>query len=194
MKRAEKARITKENLYLTAVKLINERGYDNVFVEDITDAAGLGKGTFYYYFETKEQLLAYTLEFLGNYYQEALKEAESKTGFYNRLTTFLNHAYPAIENGGREVGRAIHVSLLKNSLNVTYFNKSRDFNLALLQIVEYGIKQGELDPNKLDYYNRMILILLAGAENYWLQSGEDESLTEIVMESIEMAFAKFSDD
>jgi AcrR family transcriptional regulator len=40
-----------------ALALFSEHGYDDTSVQDITDAAGLAKGTFYHYFATKEDLL-----------------------------------------------------------------------------------------------------------------------------------------
>ncbi|WP_370636225.1 FAD-dependent oxidoreductase [Cohnella sp. CFH 77786] len=41
----------------TALKLFAERGYDHVSVDDIIEATGTSKGTFYHYFRSKEELL-----------------------------------------------------------------------------------------------------------------------------------------
>ena len=38
-------------------KLITERGFNSVSVEDITNACGLAKGTFYVYFKHKEDIV-----------------------------------------------------------------------------------------------------------------------------------------
>jgi len=40
-----------------ALRLFEERGYEQVSVADITAAAGIAKGTFYLYFESRERLL-----------------------------------------------------------------------------------------------------------------------------------------
>ena len=40
-----------------ALRLFGEYGYDATTVKDITDAAGVAKGTFFNYFETKEAVL-----------------------------------------------------------------------------------------------------------------------------------------
>ena len=42
----KKAIRTKATLLESAKKLITERGFDRVLVEDITSGAGVGKGTF----------------------------------------------------------------------------------------------------------------------------------------------------
>ncbi|MGA8221079.1 MAG: TetR family transcriptional regulator [Candidatus Acidiferrales bacterium] len=48
----------RERLYLAALRIFAERGYLETTVEDITEAADVGKGTFFNYFPTKEHVLA----------------------------------------------------------------------------------------------------------------------------------------
>lgn len=48
---------TRNLIIETAKELLVERGYHDLKVADICRTAGLGKGTFYYYFEHKSQLI-----------------------------------------------------------------------------------------------------------------------------------------
>ena len=48
----------RERLFRSALRLFAERGYLETTVEDITEAADVGKGTFFNYFQTKEHVLA----------------------------------------------------------------------------------------------------------------------------------------
>lgn len=48
----------RERLFRAALRLFGERGYLETTVEDITEAADVGKGTFFNYFPTKEHVLA----------------------------------------------------------------------------------------------------------------------------------------
>ncbi|MGD1209920.1 MAG: TetR family transcriptional regulator [Candidatus Acidiferrales bacterium] len=48
----------RERLFRSALQLFAERGYFETTVEDITEAADVGKGTFFNYFPTKEHVLA----------------------------------------------------------------------------------------------------------------------------------------
>jgi len=48
----------RERLFRSALRLFAERGYLETTVEDITEAADVGKGTFFNYFRTKEHVLA----------------------------------------------------------------------------------------------------------------------------------------
>lgn len=49
---------TRERLYRAALDLFASRGFLETTVEDITEAADVGKGTFFNYFPTKEHVLA----------------------------------------------------------------------------------------------------------------------------------------
>ena len=48
----------RERLFRAALKLFAERGFMETTVDDITEAADVGKGTFFNYFRTKEHVLA----------------------------------------------------------------------------------------------------------------------------------------
>ena len=49
----------KEDLYSVAMDLFRRQGFDDTRVEEITQAAGVAKGTFFNYFPTKEDVLLY---------------------------------------------------------------------------------------------------------------------------------------
>ena len=48
----------RERLFQSALRLFADRGFMETTVEDITEAADVGKGTFFNYFRTKEHVLA----------------------------------------------------------------------------------------------------------------------------------------
>jgi AcrR family transcriptional regulator len=71
---------TRDRLYRAALALFAERGFLETTVEDITEAADVGKGTFFNYFPTKEHILA---EFGGQRtaaVERALQKARATNG------------------------------------------------------------------------------------------------------------------
>ena len=54
---------TEQKLIDNAMRLFKRHGYDNVTIDQICDAVGISKNTYYYHFESKDSLLlAYMLE------------------------------------------------------------------------------------------------------------------------------------
>lgn len=60
MKKAER----KEELLKTAYELFLNKGYDAVSVDEIIKNAGIAKGTYYYYFKSKEETLEEVIDMM----------------------------------------------------------------------------------------------------------------------------------
>jgi AcrR family transcriptional regulator len=56
-RRARRGAATRESLFRAALDLFATKGFAETTVEDITEAADVGKGTFFNYFPTKDHLL-----------------------------------------------------------------------------------------------------------------------------------------
>lgn len=48
---------TRKGIIQAAVELVLEKGYDTVTIQDITDRADIGRGTFYIHFKDKEEVV-----------------------------------------------------------------------------------------------------------------------------------------
>ncbi len=58
MTRAEKSRVTRKNIIDAGFELLKEYGYDNLTVRNICDHAGVSTGTFYHFYQTKDDLMS----------------------------------------------------------------------------------------------------------------------------------------
>jgi len=54
--RAKEGKSTREALIEAATRLIHLKGYQNTTLDDVLSASGVGKGNFYHYFKSKEDL------------------------------------------------------------------------------------------------------------------------------------------
>src|ERR1017187_7372148 len=78
-RRERRAAETRIRLFRCALHLFAERGFQNVTVEDITEAADVGKGTFFNYFETKDHVLSVMAEIqLGRSEEAVARAAQGK--------------------------------------------------------------------------------------------------------------------
>lgn len=55
--RKERAEETKRKIFETAVHLIKEKGYSNITISEICKIAGVAKGSFYVYYNSKEDIV-----------------------------------------------------------------------------------------------------------------------------------------
>jgi AcrR family transcriptional regulator len=76
-RRERKRTETRQRIFRAAMKLFAERGILDTTVENITEAADVGKGTFFNYFPSKEHVLGMLLQIQLAKVAEALQAAES---------------------------------------------------------------------------------------------------------------------
>ena len=76
-RRERRAAETRLRLFRCALQLFARRGFPNVTVEDITEAADVGKGTFFNYFESKDDVLGVMAEIQLGKVREALQQARA---------------------------------------------------------------------------------------------------------------------
>lgn len=79
-KRQQQAQETKEKLLKAASKLISERGFDAVSINDIVSECGVAAGTFYLYFKSKDELLIYLSHQIHTEISRMLEETEGDSG------------------------------------------------------------------------------------------------------------------
>ena len=70
MKKGERR---KQELLQIAYRMFLQKGYEETSVDEIISQAGIAKGTYYYYFETKEQMLE---EVIGMMIGQEIQAAE----------------------------------------------------------------------------------------------------------------------
>ena len=138
---------TRVRLFRCALQLFAERGYPNVTVEDITEAADVGKGTFFNYFESKDQVLSVMAEIQLDKVKEALALAE---GGEQTIRSVLHRLFlRSAEEPGRspDLARALLSSFLAGEgVRLMAHNLASEGRKMLARIVAVGQTRREIDP------------------------------------------------
>jgi len=140
-KRAE----TRERIFRAAMQLFAERGFLETTVEDITEAADVGKGTFFNYFPGKEHVLGVLHEIQLAKVKEAHEAALAGT---QPVREVLHHFMMRItEEPGRpqQLARGLIVSMFSSEYirQVVVETMKRGATL-LAEVLESGQERGEV--------------------------------------------------
>jgi AcrR family transcriptional regulator len=96
--RREKRRAeTRERIIHHALRLFSERGVMGTTIEDITNAADVGKGTFFNYFPSKEDILTYLCQSqmgkIKEFVSKAIHSTESMDQVLYRLASIITEEF-----------------------------------------------------------------------------------------------------
>lgn len=148
----------KKELLRTAYELFMSRGYDAVSVDDIIAKAGIAKGTYYYYFKSKEETLEEVIDMMiAKEEQRALTILEMDIPVPNKIVGIMTSFRP--DENEREIAE-----MLNRKENIVMHEK---VNAKIIQAAlplltkagEEGISQGIMNCDYLEERIRLILIL-----------------------------------
>ncbi len=96
----------RERIVRAAVELFSSRGFSHTTVEDITETADVGKGTFFNYFPSKEHVLGALAEIQISRLNEGLAEARTGKKTYDVLFD-LSLVMPRLPGRSRLLTRSL---------------------------------------------------------------------------------------
>lgn len=182
-KRQLQALETKDKIYSAAVAEINEKGFNNVSIEDITMAANVAKGSFYTHFESKEALVFYTFQQSDEMYRQAYAQVR-ELDFLQMVTSFMRISYTAYEKRGKGIIKAI----ITNYFSVpdrNFYDKDRVLLQCLSDLVEAGKRQGVLDASvPTDKQVTRLLSAMVGVEVIWCFDEQGRSLADLMIDTV----------
>lgn len=136
---------TRERLMLAALKLFAERGMAETSVEDITDAADVGKGTFFNYFPSKEHLLSAFGQYQVRKVEGALAEARKGNKPIHDVLRDLAHAVSREPGRTPLLIRSIMVAPLTNdAVRESMIANMARGRKALTECMILGQQRGEI--------------------------------------------------
>ena len=179
MKKGEKR---KQDLIQIAYRLFITRGYEHTSVDGIIAEAGIAKGTYYYYFESKEQMLE---DVIGMMLQSEAEKAEAvlhtDLPVSEKIAAIIASVHPAREE--QTIEDALH-----RPENVLMHNKTREriFDLMipiLSRAAEEGVEKGLFHCSHIPERVREILIL--SSELFDGHTPLSAAVTDVFIDTVE---------
>lgn len=139
------AKDTREKIIKTAWKLFYEEGFAETTINDIIREADISKGTFYYYFNSKDDLLSTLSEVLDREYERLEKEEPEGLSCFDKLI-WLNyevHSFMEKNMDYRLLSYLYSAQIVKESFSAL-LNRNRYYYRYIERIMEQGQKSGEL--------------------------------------------------
>lgn len=187
-RRERKAAEMRERIFHAAIELIGERGLPHVTVEQITERADVGKGTFFNYFPNKEAVLTYFGSTQVQHLQEALAAGEVQGTAREKVECVLEllarHA-----DITRELARGLFVAALgEQSVPEVHGPNIWTMGRILAEIIREGQASGEfkagMDPEEAGLFmlGQYFLGMLS-----WSSGFTEATLVETVVRHGQMA-------
>ncbi|MGM0603597.1 MAG: TetR/AcrR family transcriptional regulator [Bacillota bacterium] len=133
------AKLTKEKIYSNAIKLIREKGFENISVSEICDKSDVSIGTFYYYFKTKQDILFEIYKKADNYFRNTVCEKLKSDNYLEKVREYLFYYIKFVEDDGIDMIK--HLYIPDNKL---FVKKGRAMQTILQDIIEKGQQKDEI--------------------------------------------------
>ena len=155
MKKGERR---KQELLQIAYRMFISRGYENTSVDEIIEEADIAKGTYYYYFETKEQMLEEVIGMMIDQEMEAAgRILQAEIPVPQKIIGMISSLRPTQEE------RPIEGALMQPEnivMNEKIRKKIVEMAVPLLsKVVEEGIGQGIFACDNIAERVRMLLVI-----------------------------------
>jgi TetR/AcrR family transcriptional regulator, cholesterol catabolism regulator len=140
----------KSKIINTSILLFEKKGFSQTSIQDIVDALGVTKGTFYYYFSSKEELL---MDIHLQYIDDLLKRQNlilsgPNSSCRGKIEEIIDLLISDIKNQGPSARVFFRELRHLNGENVAMIkNKRAEFRLGIEHLVQEGVEKGEFKSN-----------------------------------------------
>ncbi len=176
---------TKTKLMDTALVLFKERGFDAVTIDEITQTAGVAKGTFYTYFATKSDIVVDSFWAIDAYYESyASKNLQRYKTAGEKLIAFtraqMKYVRDVVGNASLKILYANQAVQPGSSKMIT--NRERRWHGIVKDIIQAGQNTGEFRTD-LDA-DRLALLFNRSARGIFLDWCVQDAAFDLVKEGV----------
>jgi len=169
----------KQDIALGCKELILEKGLQNLTVSQMAEAAGIGKGTVYEYFRSKEEIVFELARVLIQKHISELKQSvETKVTTREKIKAFSSFYYEKNAYELREVYKQfIALALLHPKTEILEFNAKsiEQYFIWFVSILEEGVTKKELKEEILSLSKGLFSV----GDGFFIQSCITDTLVDL---------------
>lgn len=174
----------KELIVSSAKKVILEKGYKNISVEDITNEAGIAKGSFYTYFKSKNLVIDYILEEVIAKRKNEFK-LDKRKSLENTIKSLVRTRIKLDDEKLKE--NLVLVNLFRNvaSLDEKTLMLLKKLEKVIIERMESIIlaypKEIKIEKNDIKFYSKMLNNIISNYKTFTLFFSEksNQFITDI---------------
>jgi len=187
LNREEKKRLTRDNIMNAALQLFAEQGYEATSVHQITEQAGVAKGTFFNYFSCKEDLLC-DMEVM--WAAEEVRKITEKPGLLVPHIRLLIMQIDQRFQATRPLMLALcQASVMSPTAIANQLHQFAELIPAFTAVIEEAQRRGEFTMAiPAQQIAEQALQLYLGARLYWAMGGGDNNLSAQMTIAFELFF------
>ena len=178
----------KSQIIEAAMNVFTRLGLNKARMDDIADESGLSKGALYWYFKSKDEIIA---AILGSFIDRELEDLKAFIEKEGSAVVRLNHLVEMVQQDMKRMQRwmplmyEFYALALRNARTRTVFTEYfRNYTYVLTAIIQQGINRGEIRPvSARDFAVAMVatlegtfLVYLYDPENVNIESSLQLSL------------------
>jgi AcrR family transcriptional regulator len=138
----------RKDILKATMKVISESGFERATIEDIAKEAGIGKGTVYEYFESKNTLFLEMCRYGAETYQEGLLRVLTEgDNMLAKICNFSSYSAEFMSQHIDVVNSAMSGQSLPEEMRLQMMENWAVIHQSIEDIVREGVRSSELSPN-----------------------------------------------
>ena len=192
----KKTRNTRGKIIDAAWKLFYRQGYDDTTVEEIIEESGTSRGSFYHYFQGKDDLLSTLADVFDRKYEELSESMDPDMDRFDQLMYLNRELFTFLENSiSLDLVARLYSSQLVTRGDKSLLDHGRTYYKLLRQIALQGQERGELRGDLTVNELVRVYAMCERALIYdWCLSSGDYSLTQYSKTMMPMFLREFKRD
>ena len=177
----------KQALYRKAIELFESEGYENTTVQQISEAVGVAKGTFFNHFPSKEHVVS---EWYNEITARAIRTARAHRHDSAKAAVA---ALFADMSGQATASPELMIVTSRNNSTPLLLDATRhqisQINHFLIEQCQQGIARGEIEAETdLGFFVALLTAVLSGTSRAWSLTPERFDFPQLISERVHFLF------